>query len=101
MKRLSRLLCSLGALFTCGGLSHALTTPASEDTTVADKRTTLAASHTGNLAVDPTGVALVYLNLDESARPSPKPRNTARAGLGNGAKCNLHHLVSKPFGSSL
>ena len=65
MKRLFPLLCFLGALLASGGLSHALSIPASEDTTVADKKITLTASNAGNLAVDPTHVALVYFNLDD------------------------------------
>ena len=65
MKRLFPLLCFLGALLASGGLSHALSIPASEDTTVADKKITLAASAAANLAVDPTHVALLYFNLDD------------------------------------
>ena len=61
MKRLFPLLCFLGALLASGGLSHALSIPASEDTTVADKKITLAASAAANLAVDPTHVALSFI----------------------------------------
>jgi formylglycine-generating enzyme required for sulfatase activity len=65
MKRHSGLLCLLGALFASGGLSHALTIPASEDTTVVDRRVQLAASNATSLMVDPTHVPLIYFNLDD------------------------------------
>jgi hypothetical protein len=65
MKCFSRLLCSLGALLASGGLSHALTIPASEDTTVAGRRIQLSASNATSLMVDLSHVPLIYFNLDD------------------------------------
>jgi formylglycine-generating enzyme required for sulfatase activity len=65
MKNFLRPLCFLGLLLAGGGLSQALTIPASEDTTVVDRRIQLSASNATSLMVDPTHVPLIYFNLDD------------------------------------
>lgn len=65
MKRLSRFLGFLGALFVSGSVSSGLTIPASEDTTSFQKQITTAANTGSLLTVDATHTGFVYFNLDD------------------------------------
>ena len=65
MKSLSRLLCFFGAMFACAGPSHALTIPASEDSSSSVSRLTTAGNNSGVLLVDATHKAYVYFDLSE------------------------------------
>jgi formylglycine-generating enzyme required for sulfatase activity len=70
MRNFTNLLLSTVFALSLVNRASALTIPASEDTTVVDKRVTLTSSNAGNLVVDPTHVSLVYFNLDDI------PKNT-------------------------
>ena len=65
MRRLFPLLCFLGALLASGGLSHALSIPASEDTTSFQKQITAKTNSDALLTVDATHTGFVYFNLDD------------------------------------
>ncbi len=64
MRRLFSFLCFLGAMLASVGLSHALTIPASEDTSGAAKITT-AANGAASLSVDAGNKAYLYFNLND------------------------------------